>query len=56
VKYIPGRHELALVDVSLAAGATTATESNDPDVKIKTGEYGYYCKIHPRMTGKVVVK
>jgi plastocyanin len=22
----------------------------------KSGEYGYYCKIHPRMTGKVVVK
>ena len=22
----------------------------------KPGEYPYYCKIHPRMTGKVVVK
>jgi plastocyanin len=22
----------------------------------KSGEYPYYCKIHPRMTGKVVVK
>jgi plastocyanin len=22
----------------------------------KQGEYSYYCKIHPRMTGKVVVK
>jgi amicyanin len=93
----------------LASGATSAAESNDPDVKIsnfkfdpasleipsggtvtwtnrddqphtvtsahkifasppldtddhfsftfpKSGEYDYYCTIHPRMTGKVVVK
>jgi plastocyanin len=109
VKYVPGKHELAVVDVSLASRAATATESDDPEVKIsnftfdpasleipagakvtwtnhddqphtvtsiqklfdsppldtddhfsfaftKAGEYGYYCKIHPRMTGKVVVK
>jgi plastocyanin len=109
VNYVPGKHPLAVVDSSLASGATTNKEPNDPEVKIsnftfdpasleippgakvtwtnhddqphtvtstqkafdspaldtddhfsftfaKPGEYPYYCKIHPRMTGKVVVK
>jgi len=109
VNYVPGKHPLAVVDSSLASGATTNKEPNDPEVKIsnftfdpasleippgakvtwtnhddqphtvtstqkafdsppldtddhfsftfaKPGEYPYYCKIHPRMTGTVVVK
>jgi plastocyanin len=109
VNYVPGKHALAVVDSSLASGATTNKEPNDPEVKISNftfdpasleippgakvtwtnhddqphtvtstqkafdsppldtddhfsftfatpGEYAYYCKIHPRMTGKVVVK
>ena len=109
VNYVPGKHELAIVDSSLVSGATTDNGPNDPEVKISNftfdppnleiprgtkvtwtnhddqphtvtstqklfdsppldtddhfsfsfatpGEYAYYCKIHPRMTGKVTVK
>jgi plastocyanin len=40
----------------LFASAPLDTDDHFSFTFATPGEYAYYCKIHPRMTGKVVVK